>query len=430
MLGLLGDRDEVLVHLLGRVLVPGRLLHRRAAAEVEVAAGHRTTCRRARPPAPAAAPARRRAPPRARRSRRRCRSRPPPRRTTRRPSGRAEAGRTSGSAVPAWRRPCGNLEQVPVSCDSVRVLILIDVDGREHELRADDGYVDAADLAAATGWELKPVGPVPGRRLRPAPRPRHHAPGDATASTSRLGGRARPAAASDEDAGVVAVAPGGRDARPRGRGRQGAVADAPRRRRQPGRASRTSPATSGCWSPGRRGAAAGTSSAAGSGCRTSSPTPASSCSRSRSTPTPRTPGRGSRPPAPTYPVAVDTAHVTAERYGITNVPSRRLGRRGRPDREAADDRAGRRPVRGLHHDRQRAAPRPAARLGPRRRAARERRHRAAASAPTTEQLALAAAPGRRPPPARRPHRRGEAATWPGRRSSRRGTGPSAAAASR
>ena len=39
--------------------------------------------------------------------------------------------------------------------------------------------------------------------------------------------------------------------------------------------------------------------------------------------------------APSFPVAVDTAHVTAERYGITNVPSRGLGRRAGPDRQAA-----------------------------------------------------------------------------------------------
>ena len=45
------------------------------------------------------------------------------------------------------------------------------------------------------------------------------------------------------------------------------------------------------------------------------------CSRSPWTPTRRTRGPGSRPAAPSYPVAVDTAHVTAERYGITNVPS-------------------------------------------------------------------------------------------------------------
>ena len=41
VLGVLGDRDEVLVHLLGGVLVAGRLLHRRTPAEVEVPARHR-----------------------------------------------------------------------------------------------------------------------------------------------------------------------------------------------------------------------------------------------------------------------------------------------------------------------------------------------------------------------------------------------------
>ena len=82
------DRHQVLVHLLGGVLVAGRPLHRRTAAEVEVAAGHRARCRRAPRPAPAAAPARRPAPPRAPRTRRRCRSRPPRRRTPRRLGGR------------------------------------------------------------------------------------------------------------------------------------------------------------------------------------------------------------------------------------------------------------------------------------------------------------------------------------------------------
>ena len=43
-------RDQVLVHLLGRIVVPGGLLDRRSAAEVEVTAGHRrgsAGCRRA-----------------------------------------------------------------------------------------------------------------------------------------------------------------------------------------------------------------------------------------------------------------------------------------------------------------------------------------------------------------------------------------------
>ena len=38
------------------------------------------------------------------------------------------------------------------------MLTLIDVDGREHQVRADGGYVHAEDLTAATGWTLKPVG--------------------------------------------------------------------------------------------------------------------------------------------------------------------------------------------------------------------------------------------------------------------------------
>lgn len=38
------------------------------------------------------------------------------------------------------------------------MLTLIDVDGTAHEVATVDGYVDAADLSAATGWTLKPVG--------------------------------------------------------------------------------------------------------------------------------------------------------------------------------------------------------------------------------------------------------------------------------
>ena len=38
------------------------------------------------------------------------------------------------------------------------VLTLIDVDGREHGVAERERYVDAADLAAATGWTLKPAG--------------------------------------------------------------------------------------------------------------------------------------------------------------------------------------------------------------------------------------------------------------------------------
>lgn len=37
-------------------------------------------------------------------------------------------------------------------------LALLDEDGSGHEIRGDTGIVDAAGLATATGWELKPEG--------------------------------------------------------------------------------------------------------------------------------------------------------------------------------------------------------------------------------------------------------------------------------
>lgn len=40
----------------------------------------------------------------------------------------------------------------------METLTLIDVDGREHEVRLTGAYADPGDLTAATGWELKPVG--------------------------------------------------------------------------------------------------------------------------------------------------------------------------------------------------------------------------------------------------------------------------------
>ncbi len=156
------------------------------------------------------------------------------------------------------------------------------------------------------------------RRLR-LRTPASRASADDVRAAPRAGVDAR-AGAGDDDV----VARGARPPRPTTAtlaGGRAPVADARRRRRQPGLLRRLLRPASGCWSPGRRGAAAGTSSAAGSGSRTSSPTPGSSCSRSRSTTTPRTSRPWIEAAAPTFPVAVDTAHVTAERYGITNVPS-------------------------------------------------------------------------------------------------------------
>ena len=87
-------------------------------------------------------------------------------------------------------------------------MILIDVDGRVHDLEEHDGYVVAADLSAATGWELKPSGLCRGDVCVPLLGRDVTAPGDA--SRVDLAGWAVAVGlltASDEDAGVVAVAP-------------------------------------------------------------------------------------------------------------------------------------------------------------------------------------------------------------------------------
>ena len=87
-------------------------------------------------------------------------------------------------------------------------MILIDVDGLEHDLRGYAGSVAADDLTSATGWEVKPSGlcrgdvcvPLLGREITAA--------GDA----SRIDLAAWAAAlglltADDDEAGVVALAP-------------------------------------------------------------------------------------------------------------------------------------------------------------------------------------------------------------------------------
>ena len=133
--------------------------------------------------------------------------------------------------------------------------------------------------------------------------------------------------------------------------------------------------------------------------------------------------------APSYPVAVDTAHVTAERYGITNVPSvvwvDEDDRIVKPPTIAPGDDQFREFTKidsEQHHDLLRAWVRdgtlPASADGA---AARAHRRRAAGAR---------RASGRRAPPADTAGPRPPARTSPGPRSSRRGTGPYAAAASR
>jgi peroxiredoxin len=203
-------------------------------------------------------------------------------------------------------------------------VILIDVDGREHAVVTRAGYVDAADLAAATGWTLKPEGlcrddtcvPLFGRDVA--------APGDGrgidlTEWAAALG----LLVARDEEAGhepVVALAPS---------------AETRRREFADGRAAPLdlvdvdgNPVSFGDLSGHKRVLVTW---ASWCGCRHElagwqalQDELADSGLRLFSVALDNDP-EDSRPwieaAQPSYPVAVDTAHVTAERYGITNVPS-------------------------------------------------------------------------------------------------------------
>jgi peroxiredoxin len=184
-------------------------------------------------------------------------------------------------------------------------VILIDVDGREHELAG--GLDDAPALAAALGWTLKPEGlcrdetcvPLMGRSVLDA-----------------LG----LLAVVDDESGVVAVAPS---------------AETHHRENGTGKAPRLdlrdvdgNPVSFDDYSGQKRVLVTW---ASWCGCRHElagwqklQDELADEGLRLFSVALDDDP-EDSRPwieaGHPTYPVAVDTAHVTAERYGITNVPS-------------------------------------------------------------------------------------------------------------
>lgn len=187
---------------------------------------------------------------------------------------------------------------------------LIDADGHEHEV------ADAADLATATGWTLKPEGLCRGSVCVPF-RP---AGVDLAADLVALAAALRLPIAVDADEGVAAVTP-------------------PATERQEALAGGQAPELELADVDGHP-----VSLAAGTGRKRALVTWASWCGCRHelagwqalqdelgplgldifSVALDASPD-DARPwieaAAPTYPVAVDTAHVTAERFGITNVPS-------------------------------------------------------------------------------------------------------------
>ena len=200
-------------------------------------------------------------------------------------------------------------------------VILIGVDGRDHELSGEGGYVDGTDLAAATGWTLKPEGlcrddtcvPLLGRTLAHPERPEFIDLEEWAAALGLL-------VAMDEQEGVAALAPS---------------ADSRRQELQSGKAPSLqlqdvdgNPVSFDDMSGHKRVLVTW---ASWCGCRHElagwqklQDELADTGLKLFSVALDADP-EDSRPwieaAHPTYPVAVDTAHVTAERYGITNVPS-------------------------------------------------------------------------------------------------------------
>jgi peroxiredoxin len=201
------------------------------------------------------------------------------------------------------------------------VLTLIDVDGGEHELAFDEGYVDAAGLAEATGWTLKPAGLCRGEVCVPLLGRTITAPDDD--SRIDLQGWADALGlltARDEEANVLAVTPS---------------AEAHARDVADGKAPSLTlsdvdgnPVSFDDFSGSKRVLVTW---ASWCGCRHElggwqklQDELADTGLKLFSVALDNDP-EDTRPwieaAQPSYPVAVDTAHVTAERYGITNVPS-------------------------------------------------------------------------------------------------------------
>ncbi|WP_205472664.1 TlpA disulfide reductase family protein [Nocardioides sp. SYSU D00038] len=200
-------------------------------------------------------------------------------------------------------------------------LTLVDLDGHAHELAAEGGLVAAADLTAATGWVLKPEGlcrdetcvPLLGRVVAVPERPDRI---DLAAWAAALG----LLLVHDADEGVAALAPSAET-----HARQAADGRAPSLvltdvdgnpvsfDEQSGHKRVLVTWASWC---GCRHELAGwerlQQELADTGLKLFSVALDADPEDSRP---------WIEAGAPSYPVAVDTAHVTAERYGITNVPS-------------------------------------------------------------------------------------------------------------
>lgn len=201
------------------------------------------------------------------------------------------------------------------------MLTLIDVDGSAHEVAASEGYVDAGDLTAATGWTLKPVGLCRGDVCVPLLGRAVTHPEDGTRiDLARWAEALGLLVALDEAESVAALAP---------------TAESRRRELGDGRApSLTLPDVDGNpvsfddFSGSKRVLVTW---ASWCGCRHElagwqrlQDELADTGLKVFSVALDNDP-EDARPwieaGHPTYPVAVDTAHVSAERYGITNVPS-------------------------------------------------------------------------------------------------------------